>query len=63
VFSDDATLNVLPDNATDKLPAISDLADDNDVIKVLKACDIDIEFLKQELEDFIKTKLKYLINR
>ena len=39
------------------------MTDDNDVIKVLKACDIDIEFLKQELEDFIKNKLKDLISK
>ena len=39
------------------------MTDDNDVINVLKACDIDIEFLKQELEDFIKNKLKDLISK
>ena len=39
------------------------MTDDNDVIKVLKACDIDIEFLKQELEDFINNKLKDLISK
>ena len=39
------------------------MTDDNDVIKVLNACDIDIEFLKKELEDFIKNKLKDLISK
>ena len=32
VFSDDATLNVLPDNDKDKIPDIYDLDDDNDGI-------------------------------
>ncbi len=39
------------------------MTDDSDVVKVLNACNIEISSLKQELEGFIKTKLKELISK
>ena len=39
------------------------MTDDSDVVKVLNACNIEINSLKQELEGFIKTKLKELISK
>ena len=39
------------------------MTDDSDVVKVLNACNIELSSLKQELEGFIKTKLKELISK
>ena len=38
------------------------MTDDRDVVKILDAHNIKINSLKEELEDFIKTKLKDLIS-
>ena len=43
VFSDDATLNVLPDNDKDKIPDIYDLDDDNDGILDTDEGELDLD--------------------
>ncbi|MBD23302.1 MAG: ATP-dependent Clp protease ATP-binding subunit ClpA, partial [Alphaproteobacteria bacterium] len=39
------------------------MTDDDDVVKILEACNVNIKFLKEELESFVKDKLKDLVSK